>query len=232
VVSNIDDLKLLANLPLYVDNIPIYSPTLKEIAEIGLERYNLLLTYGTITKDRIDESLKNNVRDNYDALIRVINSNQDVLNYILVSFIFFTKVNFTPKIIDNNDIAFVSDNIILHRNNYDQFIKTIKFANMIEDINNEELDEFDRQVMEMERKINEAKNKDLNNPTFKDLVSVVANLDGNGLNIINVWDLNIYQFNEQLQRGMLKDNYKLNIQQLLAGAKPDNIQLESYFKKI
>jgi hypothetical protein len=230
-VSNIDDLKLLANLPLYVDNIPIYSPTLKDIASIGLERYQVLLSYITITKNKINESFRNDIDNNFDALIKLINNSPETLDYILVGLYFFTKIEFTPKV-EHGDIIFINDKIVLYRGNYDSFIKYVNFANKVEEENIEEMDEFDRQVYEMEKKIQESQNKDVEQPTFKDLISIVANLDGNGLNIINVWDLNIYQFQEQLQRGLIKDNYKFNLQQILAGANPDNIKLESYLKKI
>jgi len=51
-------LRLLANLPLYVDKIPIYSPLLREIAEIGFEKYGIILTCGTIVKDILIDAEK------------------------------------------------------------------------------------------------------------------------------------------------------------------------------
>jgi len=80
--------------------------------------------------------------------------------------------------------------------------------------------------------LNEVLNKDTEQPNFEDLISSVANFDGNGLNIINIWDLNVYQFYEQLQRGQMKEQYRWNLQQLLVGVNPDNIKLESYLKNI
>ena len=224
-------LKLLANLPIYVDKIPIYSPILRNIAEIGLEQYGLLLTYSAITKEGLSDSAKIDVKNNYDALIGVLNSAKEIMDIILCGLYFFTKVEFQPKILDN-DLMFINEDIILNRNNYDSFVHNIKLTNRLDVENTEELDEFDRIVLEQEKKIAEAYNKNIEQPNFEDLISAVANFDGNGLNIINIWDLNIYQFYEQLQRGQLKETYKWNLQQLLAGAKPDDIKLESYLKNI
>ena len=224
-----DKLKLLANLPLYVDNIPIYSPILRDVAAKGLKQYRMILTYGTITIDSINDNTS--LKDNYDALLKLFTDCNDSLSMYLYSINFLTKVDFIP-IIEHGEIIFIKDNIKLHRDNYDLFVKNVKFANRLEVNSDEVLDDFDRQVKEMEKKIQEAQSKNVQQPDFEDLISAVANFDGNGLNIINIWDLNIYQFYEQFQRGQLKEQYKWNLQQLLAGAKPDDIKLESYIKKL
>ena len=220
-------LRLLANLPLYVDKIPVYSPLLREIAEIGLEQYGILLAYCVIEKEGVIDSVKLEVKNNYDALIYVINSTEGIMDIILCGLYFFTKVNFQPKIL-NNDLIFIKEDIVLNRINYDSFINNIRFSNRLEVGNIEELDEFDKRVLEAEKKINEVLNKDTEQPNFEDLISSVAN----GLNIINIWDLNVYQFYEQLQRGQMKEQYRWNLQQLLVGVNPDNIKLESYLKNI
>ena len=224
-------LKLMANLPIYVDKIPIHSPTLKSIAEVEFNQYQLLLTYCVITKECLIDSSKV-LKSNYDAFIDTIDSTEGVLEVVLWGLYFFTKIEFEPKILDG-DLVFVKENVVLRRNNYDYFVDAIKFVNHIEiEDSDEELDEFDRRIKEAEKKINEALNKNVEQPNFEDLISAVANIDGNGLNIINIWDLNIYQFYEQLHRGQLKETFKWNQKLLLAGAKPDDIKLESYFKNI
>jgi len=226
-------LRLLANLPLYVDKIPIYSPLLREIAEIGFEKYGIILTCGTIVKDILIDAEKLGITNNYDALIFAINQNKESFGTFLYSLFFFTKIEFGAKLIDN-DLVFVKDDIVLDRNNYDLLVTSIKLANKLEVENTEELDEFDRRVMEAEKKLKELQNNNNSSEklTFADLISCVANFDGNGLNIINIWDLNVYQFYEQLQRGQLKEQYRWNLKLLLAGAKPDNIKTESYLQNI
>lgn len=225
-------LKLLANLPIYVDKIPIYSPLLKQIAEIGLEKYGIILTCGTIVKDILINSEQLKINNNYDALLYAINQNKESFATFLYSLLFFTKIEFEVKI-ENKDIVFIKDDVKLDRNNYDKFVQVVKLVNKLAiDENNEELDEFDRKILEMEKKIEELQGKNSDKLTFADLISCVANFDGNGLNIINIWDLNVYQFYEQLQRGQLKEQYRWNLKLLLAGAKPDNIKAESYLQNI
>ena len=225
-------LRLLANLPIYVDKIPIHSPLLKEIADIGFEKYGIILTCGTIVKDILIDAEKLGISNNYDALLYSINQSKESFGTFLYSLLFFTKIEFDVKF-ENEDIYFVKDDIKLDRNNYDNLVKTIKLVNKLDTGNDiEELDEFDKRVLEAENKLKDLQGNTGEQLKFADLISCVANFDGNGLNIINIWDLNVYQFYEQLQRGQLKEQYQWNLKLLLAGAKPDNINTESYIKNL
>ena len=173
-------LRLLANLPLYVDKIPVYSPLLREIAEIGLEQYGILLAYCVIEKEGVIDSVKLEVKNNYDALIYVINSTEGIMDIILCGLYFFTKVNFQPKIL-NNDLIFIKEDIVLNRINYDSFINNIRFSNRLEVGNIEELDEFDKRVLEAEKKINEVLNKAIRKSqelAAKELMNVSGGMGG------------------------------------------------------
>ncbi len=224
-----DKLKLLANLPIYVENIPIYSPLLRDIAILGKEQYSACLSSCIITKDSlIDKTFCSNCKDDFDVLLKLCLENNLMPN-LIYSLFYFTKLQFNIQK-SNNDIVFISESVELNRYNYNSLIKAIKYVNCLDTFEERELDEFDRRCLEMERKIQQQQNND--RPELEDLISAVANMDGNGLNIINIWDLNIYQFYEQLQRGQLKEQYYLAIKQLLAGAKPEEVKIESYFKTI
>lgn len=217
-------------MPIYVDDIPIYSPTLKSIAELGKEQYSACLSSCIITKDSLIEKTDVNTdKDDFDTLLRLCFEHGLIHNF-LFSLFYFTKLKFTVQE-KCNDIVFVSGKLELNRNNYNFFIKSVKYVNCLESIDEKELDEFDRRCLEMEKKIQEQQNFS-GRPELEDLISSVANISDNGLNIINIWDLNIYQFYEQLQRGQLKEQYFLAIKKLLAGAKPEEVKIESYFKTI
>lgn len=227
-------LRLMANLPIYVDGIPIYSPTLLEIADKGQQQYILNMNYCTVSKEQIEVKLDKEIED-YDVLLSMIYNHGEFLNYFLEALFYFTKMDFAvaSSIVDR-DIVFVNikGDAILHRNNYHTFMKIIKYVNCIDEPDMEELDEFDRLLLEREKKVLEAQNKNVERPNFEDLISAVANMDGNGLNIINIWQLNIYQFYEQLKRGQMKEGYRLAIKQLLAGAKSEDVEVKSYLSNI
>jgi hypothetical protein len=224
-------LKPLAKKPIYVDNIPIYSPLLIDIAEIGHNEYLKHLGLCTISKERLSDKIENinNIAD-YDILLHCIITDNLVSDY-LKSLTFFTHIEF--KLMEkDNDILFYRDNYMLNRSNYLQFIKTVKYLNCLDVEDEEELDEFDRRVKEAEKKIREAQSENGERIEFADLISSVTNMDGNDLNILNIWDLNIFQLYDQFQRGQLKEGYRLGIKQLLAGAKAEDVQLEHYIKTI
>ena len=53
-----------------------------------------------------------------------------------------------------------------------------------------------------------------------------------GLNMINIWDLTYYSFQDQLKRMGWHEKYYNNMQAALAGAKMKNKQLEYWMKSI
>jgi hypothetical protein len=91
-----------------------------------------------------------------------------------------------------------------------------------------------QQKMQSNRqKIRRLKNEQLENqdaPTFYDLVSSLCS-HANGIHIFNVFDLNIFQFNDQFYRMKLVSDYELNIQALLHGADSKHIKLKHWISK-
>jgi hypothetical protein len=228
-------MKLMANLPIYVDKIPIYSPVLLTIAELDQDKYAQMVNNCIISKELIIEDLKKEINGvmNYDLLLSMIGNRDNFLNEFLDSFFYFTKEKIhIASSMYTKDIVFTNGKLELNRNNYDEFIKAIKYVNCLGDTEEEELDEFDRLLLEREKKVQEAFNKNTEHIYLVDLVSAVANIEGNGLNIINIWQLNIYQFYEQMQRGQLKEQYDIAIKQLLAGANSDDVDVKYYFTNI
>ena len=229
-----DDLKLrlLTNkLPLYVDNsLPIYSPKLIDIADIGVQKYQYNLSRCTIDKNSIASELDEGISD-YDILLGILFHQEDALSGFLDSLYFFTKLNFTISE-QNNDLLFFCGDISLNRNNYQEFVRLVKFVNCIKNNQPEkELDEFDRRVLEAEKQIAEIESKNGIHVPFKDLVSSVANMGDNNLNILNIWDINIFSFYEQMKRGQLKEAYFIGLKQLLAGADSKDVDLKYYIQK-
>lgn len=230
-------LKLMANLPIYNDNIPIYSPTLLSMADIDQEQYGKYVNYCIISKERLQSPIENEKEyDDYDILLEQLYSQTEFLIDFLEALFYFTKIKFgVASYRTDKDIVFVNNSgqIELNRKNYSSFIKGIKYVNCLhEEENVEEMDEFDRELARAEKVVTDAQNKNIEHPTLEDLISSVANMDGNGLSIINIWNLNIYQFYEQLKRGQMKEGFRLAIQQLLAGAKSEEVEVKSYLTNI
>ena len=225
-------LTLFAKLPIYLDGIPIYSPTIKEIAEVTEDCYSMFISISTITRDRL--KIKNEL-SNYDVLKDWLLADKNNLFLFMDALFFWTKIQFNVNVRENNELYFYYEKIIneqrvryeLNSSNYDQFVEIIKFANCIK---NEETKPKGKAVLEIEEKIRIAKekiNQKLNKKdkelNIYDLTSVLA-ANGNGLNALNVVDLNIFMFQDQFQRMQIIEDYDIQIRSLLAGAEIKDIK--------
>lgn len=238
-------LRLLANKPIFVDGIPIYSPTLEQIADIGEEEYNKYLQIAALTRESIKSEVPDDVSD-FELLLSVVMSDMSIMLLHKMAMTFFTGLDFDVSEFDKRPVLKSTvpiDNdkgkiFIIDNNNYQKFVKALMFANGIKVEDNEFDDDLDDSVKEFLRKSKmyekayaEERAK-LNPVSLKDMVSTVANMDGNGLNIINIWQINKYTLFEQLTRGSAKEEYKRNFEFVLAGADSKKITLEHYLKQL
>lgn len=225
-------LRLLTNrLPILVSgDIPVYSPLLIDIADVGFLKYNNHLYKSTLSSDSLISQPETPI-DDFDILLYLITSQDGMLEEFLEAVQFFTKLKFSIGQQDNDLLFFCGDKSI-NRENYGEFINFIKFANCMKDnIPEKEMDEFDKQILEWEKKIAEQDSESGIHVPFKDLVSSVVNMGDNNLNILNIWDINIFTFYEQMKRGQMKERYFIGLRQLLAGAEAKDVDLEYYIQK-
>ena len=75
------------------------------------------------------------------------------------------------------------------------------------------------------------KAKNSSDLSFSDLVASLA-AGGNGLNILNVWDLPYYAFNDQFKRMQMKEEYENTYKSLLAGADPKKVKIRYWIDTI
>ena len=80
------------------------------------------------------------------------------------------------------------------------------------------------------RKMREKAKSD-SNLSFSDLVASLA-AGGNGLNILNVWDLPYYAFNDQFKRMQMREEYENTYRSLLAGADPKKVKIRYWIDTI
>lgn len=230
-------LKLLAGLPFNIDNICILKPlTLLEIASVGYDKYNLYLS--NLVADVSDFKIPNIDLTQYsywDILIsNMYHADEEYSNMILNAMklflkedIFFARCTCLFYIRNNKQYKIIDKNIFeLIRNN-------LKIQNCVDKNDNEEFKPANSKAEEIRQKILKGRQKinGSNNISFEDLVSTLA-ANGNGLNISNIWNLTIYQFNNQFARMQMIEDYDINIRQLLAGAKKEDVQLKHYIRPI
>jgi hypothetical protein len=90
----------------------------------------------------------------------------------------------------------------------------------------EKLKKSKEQIKKIKQKENEAESL-----TLFDLISILA-AHGNGINAFNVWDLNMFAFNNQFNRMKMFEEYNVNIQALIHGADSNKIEYTHWMSKI
>lgn len=259
--DNFEEVKLikgksLANLPFKVDNINIYTPSLLKIFDIGEEEYNYYINLITLdTKKTMqntdmselseeEKNLLNNFTA-FDMLIINILEDEKLWNDVVKMLEFFLcKENEKVNFIKNGKTVYfyvgdINDEKIITRDNYDEIIDVIKIQNDVLDVKeekkynpaNKKVAEFIRKMEERKAKLNKLKKR--NEINILDLVSILAS-NSKSLNLLNIWDLNIYQFNDQLARLQINENYEIQKHLLGNPYAGESIDLENnhYFKKI
>lgn len=92
-----------------------------------------------------------------------------------------------------------------------------------------------RKMRENREKVRRAKakknEKDKSDLNFSDLIGSVT-INNCGLNMANIWDITYYAFNDQLKRMGWRDQFNINTQAAMAGAKMKKSQLKHWMRSI
>jgi hypothetical protein len=97
----------------------------------------------------------------------------------------------------------------------------------------DETNEKARLMMEKLKKAREAVKKAKSSGehlTLADLISILSS--NSNLDIKKIFKLDMYRFQNQFSRMSMLTEYNVNIQQLLAGAKAEEIEFKHYISKI
>ena len=248
---HIDYFYLISPTPIYLQNVGhIKSPTLKEINELGINNYNYYLSPFIITKEegfkfnglkpqseKISEKQEEKLTI-FDLLIYTqdgIKLLQQALNFfILESFEFDINYNcFISKNIDGKIIGFIN------KNNFTDVKNCILQLNNRKDNYIYDKSEIkNEKALEIFNKINKAKEKSKKNVTVnKDLalgniISVVANKHPS-INILNIWELTIYQLWDTFNRLSNNNIYDISALSVAVwGDEKKQFNISDWFKRI
>ena len=256
---NYEDLrhKLLSGGEIYIGKFPTYKVTLQEMADYGFGKIQNVIAL--MAADDISASkLLNNVDGNvstFDVLMVGVlqdlsqraNGSQEsetslydsVLAFL--SLFFRREVNFDMRVgfvirDDDGDIQFA-----LNDSNYNQFRDILKYRNCLADLDNsidENPDnEMAAKLLEKRRMLKEKLKKaksmsdDEEAITMSDLISIFAEAEKMPLQDV-YRNYDVYQFNDQFNRLKIMDDYRVNIQALMAGAKSEDVKLQHWISKI
>lgn len=250
------ELKLLAGIPIEVEGIcKVHTPKLYEIASIGEENYHFYLHLCTSEPSKFldKNSLLYNEYKNlstYEFLLlystfSYLNGNEAEVNILTDSMSFFLKEKVCFSLNEDGEPFFYLEESGQKITNdiYEQIKQIIMIQNGLEIKDNEdkEFNPKNKKAQEIADKIKKARekikkiknkmNKD-DNITLADLISIFSSYYKSKINILDVWKLDIYQFNDQFQRMKINEEYEISIQSLLHGADPNEVKVKNFLTKI
>ncbi|MEC0306902.1 hypothetical protein P4H67_09045 [Paenibacillus lautus] len=230
----IDRLRAFLGKPhLFNADIPVYSPTLSEIADIGEIEYSIHMTLcsfntRTILVNLFGLSETDIIRlmdeDPYDLLT----SHPSIPKYISKAYSFFVKdnVSYHPVAKTFN----IGDKVLVNSDNYMEMYNVIKELNGLKDSKESPAKFKNNKAKELFEKMNAVKTKNAKNTglDIKDILSIICCAEGNGIHVFNASNLTVYQMYEHFERINLKENHNRLLPVWANGYLKENSQLPEW----
>lgn len=256
-IDDIDiELKLLSGKKLIVDNIEITPFKIGEIIDVGFGKYSQMLNIFYLKiEEMLEIDVNNEEMKDLRAFDILLNSGmEDFTKFVLEAIRIILKCNSVVVNIEkqniglvygdgNIDDTIVPENIhLITRDNWENICKCVKMQNCykIDDEKEGTDDTTDLKTLELLKRRSDVRKQlekiksnssDEEPLTFTDLISILS-ANGNYINILNVWELTFYQFNNQFARMKMLEDYDISIRSLLAGAKAEDVNIVHWMSKI
>ena len=248
-LTDADVLKLLCGRPLlYKDICLVYSPTLEEIATIGLDNFYRYLSLMLIEKPAAeDEEMKKLLADltDFQYLIMLGMMDKRQSGAIQEAFQLFchekpTFVLTPPSIIMGNP----EEKRILSEEDFSNLQYLIRYSCALVDKDEDTIELLDtdsEKVRQLKLKLIEGRKQrakakakpsedNKSNVKFSDIVaSLIAGSNG-AVNNDSVWHLTYYAFQDQLKRMSWREEFDINTRAAMAGAKIEKEKLTHWIK--
>ena len=227
VVDNDINLKLLAGMHIDINNLGVLTPLkLKQIIDLGEQVYNELLSVLLIDKSNI-EGLKEEEFSNLEILMVYSYQNIEFRENVLKSLNLFLGNEFfmsneglfyCRKLISDNYGLFVYKNLVLDKDPFDDFQYVLKKANHIENKKEDDIIPGNERARKFMEKLKLSK-QNIKKPETMNLHSIISGIawKSNNINIINIFDLTIYQLYDAYHRLENIDNYHYTLSGIYAG---------------
>lgn len=236
---NVQDIKLktLANKPVLFQEVVIPPKSLNDIVEVGYDLFSERLNLISLRIEDLFPSLS--INDYEGTLIELLLyiGDKSLLSAYLNAFQYFLDV---PVQLNDIHSCINAGEVMLSYIELEQIAGIIKIqhcvvTNQDDDFNplNDRAKALREKMLARKRKVRELKEDSGAEDalTFVDLISILSS-NANGINILNVFNLNFFQFNDQFNRMKLLDDYEVNIQALLHGADSKSIKLKHWMSPL
>jgi hypothetical protein len=250
---NIEQGKLLRGKDIKIDKIGVLKPIIiDEIVDMGETNYYKYLNNLCFDIDdlQVTEIERKRLVDDKVTTFQIIVSAcfHDIkhLQLIIKALKFFFKDDIC--FLRSHGIFFLGDfteQRFISSDNYEEIKNIIKVQNGIsgDDVLDENITDIDERTKmllekqkEIRKKLAKAKAKkdgddEFEPLTFADLISIMC-ANANGVNHENIWNMNIYMFQNQFQRMKLINDYDISIRSILAGANPEKIDMKHFISHL
>ena len=244
-------LKFLRGVPvIYEDICLVKSPFLKDIASEGLDKFYQYLSFMTIRKPSMEneelQQLLSPLSD-FEYLILLAQMEPDNHKLISAAFQFFTGDK--PTFVNSPASIVLGDPVekrILNKDNFIGFSDLVALSCAMRDPKEDTIEFLESDTPRVralkekmlkgrrdreEAKKREKKRSGESDIELSDLVASLA-IGGNGYNMLNIWDLTYYAFQDQLKRMSWREEFDINTRASLAGAKLDKNKLSHWIKSM
>lgn len=235
-----NELQLLRGIPISLDNIcKLYPLTLDEISVIGNKEFNKILGY-ILMEDRNIELNEGLMVTSFEYMLllslKKMDEGIEFLNYIEM----ITKEKLTPYLDEESGFFYfgeLSENRHLDATEFKKFKDIIKKQYFLDKEEDKKpfnpASERVRQLQEQFNKVKAqiSKNNNESGLDLGDIISIVSAYTPN-LNILNVWELTVYQLYHLYMRLITKDIYESEFQKYLQGEDPKKLKLEHWASKL
>ena len=245
-------LKFLKGAPVFIDDIcAVFPATLGQIVDEGYEEFQKYLSVLTAVKPSTqhdsDQELKQLMMKltDFQYILLMANLDPQIHSLMKRGFKFFTHYDaifsMEPAQIIIGPLA--EKHLLTEDKFYDfqrllrrmYFLETEDEEIIIYEDDPEITKRLKMQQRDRREKLRRAKAKEAKqNGTdlkFSDLIASIP-LNNCGLNILNIWDITYYAFHDQLKRMGWRDQFNINQQAALAGAKIQKSQLKHWMRSI
>ncbi len=251
IMNSINPEQFMAGIPIKVfDNqskelCKVYPVTLREIAEVGAKNFYSYLNVFTLNKEDIDEYFSQQAEIDGDFtpfqfLLVLTQVDPQYLVTAQMAFKMFLHEDSVSFLAQNEAIVLgdIKEERVINNELFEQIRTYVQAANLLDTQSAEaKMDNpSDAKAAQIIKKLKEGrkareKAKSGSELTFSDLVASLA-AGGNGLNILNIWDLTYYAFNDQFKRMQMREEYENSYRSILAGADPKKVKLKYWISNI
>ena len=251
-LTDTEVLKFQKGSPVFLEDIcAVYPATIGQIVDEGYDNFQKYLSVLIAEKPDTRQGDSNELTElleglsDFQYLLLLAVSDIEVNTLVKKAFRFFThdEVTFSldpPTII----VGPIEEQHMLTEKEFANFQRLLKRMYFIEQ-EGEEIIIYDddppatkRLKMQMRKnreKVRKAKAakavREKSDTKFSDLIGSLP-LDNCGVNMINIWDMTYYAFHDQLKRMGWRDQFNINNQAALAGAKLKKSQLKHWIRPI